>query len=84
MFLSVKAKQSSQWDLLQLADVCATSMFLSHEVNAFDFCIPCYASALSNHLYSRNGSVLKYGLKYFKDDMKPKTTEIKQKWICNK
>lgn len=83
MFLNVKAKPSSQWDLLQLADVCATSMFLSHEINAFGICIPCFAKALSSHLYKHNGNIINYGMKYFDKNMKPDTSILRSKWICN-
>lgn len=83
-FISIKAKPASQWDLLQLADICATTMFLSHEINTFGFCLPCFSSALSNHLYSRNGKPINYGIKYFTDNMQPNKNFLKSKWICNK
>lgn len=84
MFLNVKAKSSSQWDLLQLADVCATTMFLYHEINDYGFRMPCFAKALSSHLYEHNKIVQKYGIKYFKDSMKPSDEFLKSNWICVK
>lgn len=83
-FLKLKAKSPSEWDLLQLADVCATTLFLSLEINAYGFCLPCFSRALASHLYSRNGNIIKYGIKYFDDNMKPKQKEFENQWICRK
>ena len=33
VFAKITAKTAATWDLLQLADVCATTMFLTYEVN---------------------------------------------------
>ena len=78
VFNGVECKTASTWDMLQLADICATSMFYSHEVNGYGFTVPCYAIRLNNKLYKHNGSRIGYGLKYFSADMKP----IKGKRPC--
>lgn len=83
MFLSIKAKPASQWDMLQLADVCATSMFLSHEINAYEICVPCFSKALSAHLYKHNDVIMNYGIKYFNKNMVPDKNLLHSKWICN-
>lgn len=78
------AKQASQWDLLQLADICATSMFLAYEVNTWGFCVPCFSRVLESHLYTYNGKIDSYGIKYFTSDMKPCVNELRDCWICTK
>lgn len=50
MFEKVTAKSAGSWDLLQLADVCATTMFLTYEVNGYGFTTPCFSSAMQDHL----------------------------------
>lgn len=80
----VSTKASNQWDLLQLADVCATTLFLSYEINSFGFTIPCFVSQLKSHLYTHNGRLLGYGLKYFSQDMQPNVEEILSLNPCTK
>lgn len=78
------AKTAASWDMLQLADVCATTMFLTHEKNGWGFCTPCFSKALSNHLYTRKGNLDSYGLKYFDASMKPNVADLKCNWVCTK
>ena len=82
VFDKVCAKSASTWDMLQLADVCATTMFLSHEKSGWGFCTPCYSRVLKKHLYSYNNRWDSYGIKYFTQDMKPNANELKCNWIC--
>ena len=82
VFCSISAQSASSRDLLQLADVCATTMFLSHEINGWGFCTPCYAKVLKKHLYYRNGNFRSYGLKYLSSDMKPNREQLKCQWVC--
>lgn len=82
VFDKVSAKAASMWDMLQLADVCATTMFLTYEKNIWGFCTPCYSRMLKNHLYSYNNRCDSYGIKYFTQDMKPNTNALKCNWIC--
>ncbi len=71
-FEKVTAKPASSWDMLQLADVCATSMFYMHQINALGHITPCYAYRLYKHLYRYKGKTLmKYGIKYYDDIMAP-------------
>lgn len=84
VFKKVSAKSSFEWDLLQLADVCATSMFLSHEINRFNLYYPCFASALSSHLYKYKKKYYGYGLKYMSNDMRPDVSELKKHAPCTK
>ena len=74
--LDVSAKPAGQWDCLEIADVCATSLFLAYEKNRWGFRMPCYQKVLKNHLWSRNNKVINHGLKYFTDDMKPVTSSL--------
>ena len=76
IFNKVSYQSSPKWDMLQLADICATRMFYSYEQNKFDFTIPCYAKLLKNKLYHYNDRIIKYGIKYFSDDMKPSDLDI--------
>lgn len=80
----VYAKSASEWDLLQLADVCATTTFLSIEQNQWGFCVPCFYIALKNHLFQKNGSIDGFGIKYFQDEMRPDQAALKEKYICAK
>lgn len=83
-FDKILAKSAGSWELLQLADVCATTMFLAYEKNGWGFRTPCFAKVLGSHLYRYNGKAEKYGLKFFKDDMKPDKETIKCDWPCEK
>lgn len=83
-FDKVSAKTAGQWDLLQLADVCATTMFYTYEINGFSFCVPCFSETLSLHLYCRNGKVDSYGVKFFRNEMKPDIVELRKHRICAK
>lgn len=76
VFGSVTAKTANSWDLLQLADVCATTTFLAYEINKWEFCTPCYFEVLKNHIYKYKGNIMSYGIKYFTDDMIPDSKEI--------
>lgn len=82
VFDKISAKTAASWDMLQLADVCATTMFLAYEYNGWGFCTPCFSKTLKPHLYQRNNKLLSYGLKYFTNDMKPTTTEVSNFWPC--
>ena len=85
VFDKVTAKTAASWDLLQLADVCATTMFLTYEVNKnFGFCVPCFSMALKDHLYRKNDKVDSYGIKFFSSAMRPNIKELREKRICAK
>lgn len=84
LFNSITAKTSASWDLLQLADVCATTMFLAYEINGFGFCTPCYSLSLKDHLYRSNGRIESYGIKFFTENMKPDVEELRKHRICAK
>lgn len=84
-FEKVTAKSASSWDLLQLADVCATSMYNMHQFNGLGFITPCYAYRLHSHLYRYQGEkLLKYGMKYYDDSMKPAVDYFKEYAICHR
>lgn len=84
VFGKITAKTSASWDMLQLADVCATTMFLAYEVNGWGFCTPCYSRVLRSHLYARGGHVDRYGIKYFSNDMIPNRNDLVCNWVCTK
>lgn len=84
MFEKITAKSAGSWDLLQLADVCATTMFLTYEVNGYGFTTPCFSSAMQDHLYRKNNKVDSYGIKFFTSDMKPDIAELRKTRICTK
>lgn len=81
-FSGTCSKSAESWDMLQLADICATSMFYYHEINAYGFLLPCYAMKLRRFLYQRNGSIDKYGIKYYADEMKPAGEYFASRMIC--
>ena len=83
VFDNISAKPAGSWDMLQLADVCATTMFLSFEKNWLGFTTPCYSRMLKKHLYNYNGQIENYGIKYFTNDMKPNIEQIKRSWVCS-
>ena len=70
-FTSITSKASSDWDGLQLADVCATTMFNCHEINAFGFTTPCFTVRLGKFLYRHGKNITSYGMKYYSEDMFP-------------
>lgn len=84
VFESIKAKPAGSWDLLQLADICATTMFLTYEKNGWGFRTPCFTKVLSGHLYRYGRSVDSYGIKYFTNEMKPASDLLKCDWPCIK
>lgn len=81
-FEKIEAKSAAQWDLLQLADVCATSFFNYHEPNQYGFITPCYSLRLKSHVYIRNGNTRSYGMKYYSSEMEPDKTYFTEKMIC--
>lgn len=81
---SVVAKSSSSWDLLQLADVCASTTFLAYQVNDYGFRTPCFLRCLIEHLYKKNEKYDSYGLKFFNDSMKLTNQEKRENTICRK
>lgn len=83
-FGNITAKPASSWDLLQLADVCATSMYNMHQRNGLNFITPCYAYRLHQHLYRYNGKILKYGMKYYDDSMQPNKMYFIENSVCKK
>lgn len=84
VFNKISAKPASLWDMLQLADICATTMFLTYEINGWGFCTPCFSKTLQPHIYTRNGKLESYGLKYFDSSMKPIHSDLIQHWVCMK
>lgn len=82
VFGKTTAKTAGTWDLLQLADVCATTTFLAYEENKYGFCTPCFSYAMQDHLYRRNGKVKSYGIKFFTSDMAPDIKELRAKRVC--
>lgn len=81
-FSGISSKSADSWDMLQLADICATSMFYYHEINTYGFVLPCFTYKLKKFLYRHNGNILKYGIKYYIDDMKPDNSYFTEHMIC--
>ena len=84
VFNQVSAKSAGSWDLLQLADVCATTMFLTYEENGYGFSTPCFSTAMKSHLFHKNGKIDSYGIKFFTSDMKPDISEVRKTRVCIK
>lgn len=83
-FTNIQSKPANSWDMLQLVDVCATSMFYRFEPNQYGFITPCYSLRLKEKLYQYNGHVEKYGVKYYADSMKPNNQYFVDKMLCQK
>lgn len=83
-FNNFYAELSQKSDLLQLADVCATTTFLAHEEKEWGMTTPCFYNVLKGHLYRYNGEVLQYGMKYFSDEMKLELEELNNRGPCSK
>lgn len=84
VFTKVESKTPKEWDGLQLADVIATSMYRAHEQSPWGFIIPCAMSVLKDKLYSYNGSIIRYGMKYYDDNMRPDKEYFIERAICAK
>lgn len=84
VFNKISAKPAGSWDLLQLADVCATTLFLTYEVNGYNFTVPCFSTTLQEHLYRKNGKLDSYGIKFFTKEMKPNLEQLRSTRICAK
>lgn len=82
VFGNITAKTANSWDMLQLADVCATTTFLAYEMNGWGFRTPCYFKVLKNHIYKHNGKAMRYGMKYFTDNMIPCAEDINCNYPC--
>lgn len=82
-FGKVTAKHSAEWDLLQLADVCATSTFMAYERHPrWGFTTPCHAIRLRPHLYTANGKIVSYGIKYLYAEMKEEVNGLRRLCPC--
>ena len=81
-FKKVEAKQAPSWDLLQLADVCATSVFLSYEKNRGGFAVPCHVKTLEPRLYKHNNKTAGYGIKYMYSAMREDVKDVRFCWPC--
>jgi len=83
---NITAKSAGSWDMLQLADVCATTLFNAYEPTTLGFCVPCYSLALESHLYraGKRHRVDSYGIKFFTGDMKPDVAELRKLRVCAK
>lgn len=82
VFDGVTAKTAGSWDLLSVADVCATTMFNAYQRNRYGFTEPCFSKALKSHLYSYKGSISNYGLKYYDQQMIPNFESLREYAIC--
>ena len=80
---NISAKPANSWDLLQLADVCATTTFLAYEVKkTWGFRMPCYFMALKNHIYRYKGKLMNYGIKYFPEEIGLEPEELDSNYCC--
>lgn len=84
VFSDVTAKTASSWDMLQLADVCATTMFNWHETDWLGFITPCHAIKFKDKLFKRHGEIHTHGIKYFSEDMRPSDAYFKGNKFCAK
>lgn len=80
---SVKCEKMESLDLLQMADVCAASMFRSHEPDSYGIIYPCYMNNLRDHLYDHRGRIYSYGIKYYRDSMQPEQEYFNNLAPCN-
>lgn len=83
-FIDIKSKTPSEWDLLQLADVTASSTAKAHQINEFGFVTPCFLNILNEKIYRYNGHTINYGIKYIDSTMKPSKEYFYEHMICKK
>ena len=78
----VEAKPFGSWDLLQLADVCATTTFLAFEVARYGLKYPCFMFKIKDHLYKHGETTKSYGQKFLSSDMEISSDEFKIGMPC--
>lgn len=83
-FNIIKCKTPMEWEMLQLADVCATSVARAYQINDYGFITPCFATVLKDKLYKYKGTVDGYGMKFLSNDMKPAAEYFNGHLICRK
>ena len=81
VFNKISSKPAADWDLLQLADVCATSLFKAYEINSLGFTTPCHMSVLKDKIYKISGGG-SYGMKFFSNEMQPNSAYFEGHRIC--
>lgn len=84
VFLKINCKTARIREMLQLADICATSLFRAYEINSYGFITPCFMSNLKDKIYSHNGSIIKYGMKFYQEKMIPSHEHFNQHKLCTK
>ncbi len=84
VFGKIYASAALQRELLQLADICATTTFLAYEINHWGIRLPCHFKILRSHVYARNRQTQNYGLKYFSNDMQPADRDLRCNFACMK
>lgn len=84
VFEKISAKTAGTIDLLQLADVCATTLFWAYEVNGLGFCTPCFVKVLKSHIYRQNNTLKDYGIKTFSTSMEADIEYLRKKRMCAK
>jgi len=83
VFEKVSVKAATTWDMLQLADICATTTFNTYEENWLGFTTPCHTSKLRGKMYKRNGRIINNGIKYFTESMKPEKDYFEKRQPCD-
>lgn len=83
-FGRVMSKSGSEWDMLQLADICASTMYAAYEENQFGQTIVCYTRHLSNKIYKLNNHATGYGIKYLNKSMTISKEYYLGKIVCRK
>lgn len=81
-FNKVLSKSASDWDMLQLADICATTMFYQFEPNGFGFISPCFCMKLRKFIYTKDNNLYSYGIKYYSKEMRPDKEYFISRMIC--
>lgn len=81
---NISAEKANVLDLLQLADVCASTTFWAYEENKWGIRTPCFFNILKDHLYRRNDKLDKYGIKYLSDEMANGLQGEKNRIPCRK
>lgn len=79
---NISARPAKSWDLLQLADICATTTFLAYQENGWGLRTPCYFMTLKNHLYLYKEKLMNYGIKYFPEEIRLEPEELDSNYCC--
>ena len=67
---TIAYKKASEWDMLQLADICASSLFKAHEADDYGFRYPCFIHRLDSHFRCDDKMAENHAIRYYPESEK--------------